>query len=281
MKKISLLLNIIAFCASAFASFHLINEISFIETQIKSVQSLESEVKQAEEERKNKNKEHASRYSIERAKNQALEEEKFESEKELATQKLVMERAHSEITEIEEYNNALLKSIEEAKLELLRTKKTIQDTIDESKLVSIEIPQLRQRKDDIVFAIKQTSLEADQISLDLEAYSEETAYLKEHYENVVKALFRDKSSRNWLEKGEFIKITYMSIDLKNGVLGLPVGQEHGIAKNKVFAVYDRDEEICKLRITHAEMKKSVGAIIPLIGEPIKLLKLDEFDLYHL
>ena len=62
---------------------------------------------------------------------------------------------------------------------------------------------------------------------------------------------------------------------------MPVGKEQGVFKDKLFAIYKLDKEICKLRITHSEINKSVASIIPLIGDPVKLMNLDEFALYHL
>ena len=60
-----------------------------------------------------------------------------------------------------------------------------------------------------------------------------------------------------------------------------MGQEDGVLKDKLFAIRSKGDEICKIKITHSELNQAVASIIPLFGKPVKLLELDEFDLYHL
>ena len=52
-------------------------------------------------------------------------------------------------------------------------------------------------------------------------------------------------SRNWLEAGEHIRLSSMEVDLNNGLIGLPVGQEDGVLKDKLFAIRSQGQEICK------------------------------------
>ncbi len=281
IRKISFVFCFFSLCASSYAFFILIQKKSEIETQIEMMESLKKEIASTEQETKEMNLEHSNRYSRERAKNQDLESRKLEVDRDLQVATLNLENAKTEVQGLQEDNDVLSKKIEEAKLNLLSLQKELKNTIDKRSEYTISIPLLRQQKVDILSEIDRTSEESKVLQEQLKTYSSISESLKSHYDSIMKALVEDRNARNWLERGEFIKINSMTIDLKNGLLGLPVGKEQGVLEDKLFAIYDKDREICKLRITYSEINKSIATIVPLIGDPSQLLNLNEFSLYHL
>jgi len=137
------------------------------------------------------------------------------------------------------------------------------------------------RKDDLLNGTRNLEDEIQMLKSSLENYESVTNRLKEHYDQTTASLFNDKTSRNWLEAGEHIRLSSMEVDLNNGLIGLPVGQEDGVLKDKLFAIRSQGQEICKVKITHSDLNHAVASIIPLLGKPAKLLELSEFQLYHL
>ena len=62
-----------------------------------------------------------------------------------------------------------------------------------------------------------------------------------------------------------------TLDLASGLLVLPVGKDHGVESDRILSVQSLNREICKIKITQANLRNSVAHIIPLLDEPDKLL----------
>ena len=267
--------------ASIYCIIFLNGKITDFEENTKNIKILHHEAEMLALDKDEFNKRHGLKYSRERAKNQLLEEQKFEAEKVLSQQTRLLEEAKSSFESLTSKKLSLEKDIENAKLELQAEIKNFEKMLTDAKNIQVSIPQLEQSKDQMLMQIQDIEKRIENLSLELSNYEKITNQLKDHYESSIDAIFRDKTTRNWLEKGEFVTASLVSVDLKSGFLGLSVGKEHGILKDKLFAAYKDGKEICKIRISFAEIDKSVGSIIPLIGEPSKLLQFDEIDLYHL
>ena len=233
------------------------------------------------EEKEKFNQEHASRYGRERVKNQKLEEEKFEATVEQSSQQKARDESASIIADLETAVEENQKSIEELKLQVIKEEKDFDELEAIHQANILAIPAIEINKNNLLDSIQNLESEIQVLNSSLENYGTVTKILKEHFDQTTAALFRDKTSRNWLEKGEYIRLSYIQIDLGNGLLGLPVGQEDGVLKNKLFAIRSNGDEICKIKITHAELNQAVASIVPLLGKPEKLLTISEFDLYHL
>ena len=226
-------------------------------------------------------KEHASRYGRERVKNQKLKEGKFEATVEQSTQQKAKAESASIIAELETAIEESQKSIGEVKLQINKEKKEFDELEVNYQTNIAEIPAIEVNKNNLLNSTQNLEIEIQVLKDSLENYEAVTKILKEHFDQTTSALLRDKTSRNWLEKGEYIRVSYMKIDLNNGLLGLPVGQEDGVLKDKLFAVRSNGDEICKIKITHSELNQAVASIVPLLGKPAKLLSVSEYDLYHL
>ena len=227
------------------------------------------------------NKEHAQRYSRERVKNKQLEDEKFEASLEESNQKKAKDESVSVIEDLENSISENEKSIESLKLQLIKEKKEYDELVEAHETTVASLPAMEARKDDLLNRTRNLEDEIQMLKSSLENYESVTNRLKEHYDQTTASLFNDKTSRNWLEAGEHIRLSSMEVDLNNGLIGLPVGQEDGVLKDKLFAIRSQGQEICKVKITHSDLNHAVASIIPLLGKPAKLLELSEFQLYHL
>ena len=95
------------------------------------------------------NKQHGVKYSRERAKNQLLEEQKFEAEKVLSQQTRLLEETKSSLESLTSKKLSLEENIESAKLELQAEMKNFEKMLTDAQSLQVSIPQLEQNKDQI------------------------------------------------------------------------------------------------------------------------------------
>ena len=281
IKKVSIFLNISAMAVSAYCLFFLIGRVGSYDQGTNRIKSIEKETKEILAKLEEFKKEHALKYSSERSKNQRLEEAKFESEKNLSEQTRFLAKTKEDLNNLEETKTALEKEIVDAKLKLNTETKNISKMESESLRAVRNIPLIERSKTEALSNIQNLEMESKLLSEKIEVSARETDILEKHYDATIDALYNDKSSQNWLKKGDILKVSVLAVDIQSGFLGLLAGKEQGLYEEKLFAVYDQGTEICKLKIVRSELDKSVGAIVPLLGEPVKLLQLNEIDLHHL
>jgi len=113
---------------------------------------------------------------------------------------------------------------------------------------------------------------------DLKNYPEITNLLRNHYKRVLKAMRKYSMDRPWLERGEVLALQFNSIDLRTGLISLPVGTEEGIKGKMLFAVQRQGNELCKIRIKRVSRHHCLAEIIPMIGQPQDLQNFEKFDL---
>ena len=281
IKKVSVFLNISAMAVSAYCLFFLVGRVGSYDQGTNRIKSIEKETKEILAKLEEFKKEHALKYSSERSKNQRLEEAKFESEKNLSEQTRLLAKTKEDLNNLEETKIALEKEIVDAKLKLNTETKNISKMESESLRAVQNIPLIERSKTEALSNIQNLEMESKLLSEKIEVSARETDILEKHYDATIDALYNDKSSQNWLKKGDILKVSVLAVDIQSGFLGLLAGKEQGLYEEKLFAVYDQGTEICKLKIVRSELDKSVGAIVPLLGEPVKLLQLNEIDLHHL
>jgi polyhydroxyalkanoate synthesis regulator phasin len=281
MMRLSYILNILALGGSLAGIWQISSMVSLYEEQKAIIARTLEEKKSLVVQKDELNKDHAVRYSRERAKNQKLENEKFEAKMVESTQSNTRDKTESLISELEEDVEAIQKEVENLKLQLLTEQKNFDKIVQQNSNELASLPNLERKKNDIISTTQIFRDEIQDFRGTLENYEGVTKILKSHFVKTTASLFKDKSSRNWLEPGEFIRLSYMEIDLTSGLLGLPVGMDDGIRTDKLFAIRSDGDDICKIKITHAELNRSVASIVPLLGKPAKLLSLSEYDLYHL
>ena len=81
---------------------------------------------------------------------------------------------------------------------------------------------------------------------DLKNYPEITNLLRNHYKRVLKAMRKYSMDRPWLERGEVLALQFNSIDLRTGLISLPVGTEEGIKGGCYLRCRDKEMNCAKL-----------------------------------
>jgi len=281
IKIFSIFLNISALILGFYSLFFILGRVNSFESGNERVAEIQKEAVTISQQREKVKKDHAMKFSKERSKNQLLEEEKFEAEREFSNQNKALEKIKNQIQALEQKSEALKGEISDAKLKLLSGAKSYENLSTDFESAKLRIPDIEELKINSLRNIEEVIFEMNNLAEIKSFYASETELLKSHYDRILDSLMEDKASRDWLEEGEKISVPLLSLDLENGFLGILGGKEQGIYESKLFAVVLDGVQICKLRIVRSELDKSVAAILPLIGEPSKLLKLDEIVLYHL
>ena len=281
IKIFSIFLNISALILGFYSLFFILGRVNSFESGNERVAEIQKEAVTISQQREKVKKDHAMKFSKERSKNQLLEEEKFEAEREFSNQNKALEKIKNQIQALEQKSEALKGEISDAKLKLLSGAKSYEKLSTDFESAKLRIPDIEELKINSLRNIEEVIFEMNNLAEIKSFYASETELLKSHYDRILDSLMEDKASRDWLEEGEKISVPLLSLDLENGFLGILGGKEQGIYESKLFAVVLDGVQICKLRIVRSELDKSVAAILPLIGEPSKLLKLDEIVLYHL
>ena len=227
------------------------------------------------------NEEHKARFAVERSRNQQLEEENFNQSREENKEKAIVEQTNQEIAILENDLTELNLSLEEAKTKLLENQKAIETSRNDLLTLTQSIPLLEGNIADMQGKIqeqKETDLYLDR---QLASYGETTEMYERHFDRTTDALSEDLKNKAWFGKGKSLRVRNAFFDYENGLLALPLGKDHGLEEDRLLSVQEGDLEICKIKIMHAKLKHSVAHVIPLVGKPLKLLQLSEFDLYHL
>jgi chromosome segregation ATPase len=105
----------------------------------------------------------------------------------------------------------------------------------------------------------------ERIQDQLADYADETRTLDFHYKSVLAALERDLNERPWIERGESLSTRVQSLNLKAGVLMLPIGRNKGLEEDMRFIVSDKGQRLCQILIKEAGLSHSVAMIIPMFG----------------
>ena len=279
--KLSFLFNGLSVLASTACVWQIFSMTGKYDAEHARISEILKEKETVLVEQKDLNKEHASRYNRERAKNQQLEEDKFEATMEESSQSKAKLESESLISELENQIKDTEQQIINLKLDLQSGQKDFEKFRAKDAQDANELPLLEAKKNDIISSTDKYRFEISEFSRELKNYDKVTNILKLHYSKVIDSLFDDKSSGNWLKKGDYLSVSSLTVDLDNGLIGLPVGKDDGVAIDKFFAIRNGGSDICKIIITHSEFNRSIASIVPLIGNPSKLPSLDKFELFLL
>lgn len=226
-------------------------------------------------------KEHAVRFSRERRKNQEIGEQAID----LSTENVKMEAAFStQNTSIESLKKEIEEKVEKIitfKVELANFGKKIEAINQKATHSRRDILLIQSKLQDIEMQAQNAKERKQRISNDLADYAEITSIMKDHFVRTIDALYTEKYDRPWIEKGEMIKLNLFSFNFEKGLLALPVGKEIGLEPGAFLSIGSLGEIICKIKIMESSQNQSLGLIMPLFGQPEKLLSIKSFDLTHL
>jgi hypothetical protein len=278
MRKISLFLSILTLLLCSLGVWKLNSVITnhkemqvAISVSEKNLQNLDVEI----------SKEHAARFSRERRKNQDMEEQILNFSTEKTKLEITFSSKNSVINDLKASKEEKEKKILEMKVEIRANAGELASLKQKALDVDQEIPQIEKQIQENEMQSENEKSRSIQVEESLSNYAEITKVLKEHQERTLDSLYSEKYERPWIEEGEMIQLKKFSLDLDKGLLGLPVGQEIGLEPGAFFSIAHLGELICKIRIKEAEQNRSVALIMPLFGNPRKLLELESFDLKHL
>lgn len=281
MRKISLLLSILTLLLCCLGLWKLNSVITnHNETQV-AISVSEKNLKSLEVEIEEFSKEHAARFSRERRKNQDMEEQILNFSTEKTKLEITFTSKNSEINDLKVSKEKNEKEILEMKVEIRANAGKLSSLKQKALDIDQEIPEIEKQIQENEMQSENEKSRSIQVEESLSNYAEITKVLKEHQERTLDALYSEKYERPWIEEGEMIQLKKFSLDLEKGLLGLPVGQEIGLEPGSFFSIAHSGELICKIRIKEAEQNRSVALIMPLFGNPRKLLELESFDLKHL
>jgi chromosome segregation ATPase len=281
MRKISLFLSILTLLLCSLGVWKLNSVITNHNEMQVAISVSEKNLKNLEVEIEEFSKEHAVRFSRERRKNQDMEEQILNFSTEKTKLEITFSSKNSVINDLKASKEEKEKKILEMKVEIRANAGELASLKQKALDVDQEIPQIEKQIQENEMQCENEKSRSIQVEESLSNYAEITKVLKEHQERTLDSLYSEKYERPWIEEGEMIQLKKFSLDLDKGLLGLPVGQEIGLEPGAFFSIAHLGELICKIRIKEAEQNRSVALIMPLFGNPRKLLELESFDLKHL
>ena len=161
----------------------------------KNLKSLEVEIEEF-------SKEHAARFSMERRKNQDLEEKILNFSTEKTKLEFTFSSKNSVINELKASKEEKEKKILEMKVEIRANAGELASLKQKALDVEQEIPQIdKQIQQNEMQCINEKSRSV-QVKEALSNFAEITKVLKEHQERTLDSLYSEKYERPWIEEGE-------------------------------------------------------------------------------
>jgi chromosome segregation ATPase len=220
----------------------------------------------------------ASKLAREKNRNLELENEIKKTRQESAEISQNLDGQKEKIDELQQNIENATSSFEEIGVQIESSLEKLESIKSETLKYKAELPSLvgkiDQAKSDGDASISQKI----RLQEDLKNYPEITSILRDHYKRVLKAMRKYSMDRPWLERGEVLALQFNSIDLRTGLISLPVGTEEGIKGRMLFAVQRQGNELCKIRIKRVSRHHCLAEIIPMVGQPQDLQNFEKFDL---
>lgn len=231
-----------------------------------------------------------------------IKEQALEISSKLMRQKTRNEDLSEEISEFRKSSQQSIEKLEETKAQIKKLEDAIsnmeeeiassgerekeaeaklQDKLQAIQTLRSEIPQISQKIEDKKFETRDFENRSNDISDRLSVYSEITKILRQHYLDTVSDMRTYARERPWIEKGESFSIRLGKVDLASGYIALPEGGTVGLREDMYFSIFHLQEEISKIRIKKVFRTHALAEVIPLVGNPHKLLEIREVDLVAL
>ena len=217
---------------------------------------------------------------------QSAAEKKSAQEANLARKKRDSQSLQSELSSIKQDSTSNVRLILETESNLQAERDEVAQTRDEAHQSNLAIEALTKE-------LERANVDVDQLTLGnpaktaeleilrnrmgeerengegiqdkLSDYAEETRTLDFHYKTVLFALERDLNERPWIERGESLSTRVQSLNLKAGVLMLPIGRNKGLEENMRFILSEKGQRLCQILVKEAGLSHSVAMIIPMFG----------------
>ena len=281
MVKVSYIVNsitLLLLLISGWKFFSILTESEYSQDQLAGFNLKIADITLALEEAK---KGQVDRLAREKRKNLELEDQNNAFVDEV----LDLTRKRDEIKQVIESsmkeNDELSAAIQKNKVSLVGAGAKIEVSRQEIRRISLLLPNLQAEITNLENLILNERQRHKAFDLEIATYDMETSILKNHYELTIAALRKDFYERPWLDRGEKVSVAYSKVDLKSGLLMLPIGKNYGLEQNMRFAVRAKGQSICQVEIKEVAYDHCVAMIIPLMGNPNKLKEFTKLDLIYL
>ena len=122
IKIFSIFINVSSLVFGFYSLFFILGRVNSFESGNDRIAEIQKEAVAISQQREKVKKDYALKFSKERSKNQLLEEEKFEAEREYSNQNNALEKIKNQKAGSQSKRSSLKEEISDAKLELLGTK---------------------------------------------------------------------------------------------------------------------------------------------------------------
>jgi hypothetical protein len=281
MGKISIVLNSLAVGISLLGIVLIQIIVSENENTAREINHIQKSILETGSKIKEQALEISSKLMRQKTRNEDLSEEisEFRTSSQLSIEKL--EETKAQIKKLEDAISKMEEEIASSGEREKEAEAKLQDKLQAIQTLRSEIPQISQKIEDKKFETRDFENRSNDISDRLIVYSEITKILRQHYLDTVSDMRTYARERPWIEKGESLSILLGKVDLASGYIALPEGGTVGLREDMYFSIFHLQEEISKIRIKKVFRTHALAEVIPLVGNPHKLLEIREVDLVAL
>ena len=278
MSKVSIFLQAFAVIASLAGIILTFSAVSEYDQDRNTIALQKLKIKEAEKNLAELGDKYASDQLRQKNRNLDLSEEIAEFKRAADEIDLKLARTKEEIEEIENSLNDTITDKDATYQRQSESATAIKELQSKIKNLRSELPRIRQQVEAKRFEIGDFENRISELAQKLTVYSEITSVVREHCLATIRSLRTYARVRPWLEPGEELSLTLKSVDLSSGYVALSEGGNAGLREDMIFSVKFENREISKIRVKKVFRNYSLAELIPLIGNPLKLLTLEKVDL---
>ena len=281
MGKVSIVLNSLAVGISLLGIVLIQIIVSENESTAREINHIQKSILETGSKIKEQALEISSKLMRQKTRNEDLSEEISEFRKSSQQSIEKLEETKAQIKKLEDAISNMEEEIASSEEREKEAEAKLQDKLQAIQALRSEIPQISQKIENKKFETRDFENRSNDLTDRLSVYSEITKILRQHYLDTVSDMRTYARERPWIEKGESLSILLGKVDLASGYIALPEGGTVGLREDMYFSIFHLQEEISKIRIKKVFRTHALAEVIPLVGNPHKLLEIREVDLVAL
>ena len=278
MSRVTIFLQAFAVIASLAGIILTFSAVSEYDQDLNSIALQKLRIKEAEKNLAELRDKYASDQLRQKKRNLDLSEEIAEFKKAADEIDVKLVGTKEEIEEIESSLNDTITDKDTSKQRQSESATALKGVQSKIENLRGELPRIRQQVEAKRFEIGDFENRIAELVQKLTTYAEITSVVREHYLSTLSFLRTYARARPWLEPGEGLTLELKSVDLDSGYIALSEGGNAGLREDMIFSVKFENREISKIRVKKVFRNYSLAELIPLIGNPLKLLTLEKVDL---
>ncbi len=281
MGKVSIVLNSLAVGISLLGIVLIQIIVSENESTAREINHIQKSILETGSKIKEQALEISSKLMRQKTRNEDLSEEISEFRKSSQQSIEKLEETKAQIKKLEDGISNMEEEIASSGEREKEAEAKLQDKLQAIQTLRSEIPQISQKIENKKFETRDFENRSNDLTDRLSVYSEITKILRQHYLDTVSDMRTYARERPWIEKGESFSIRLGKVDLASGYIALPEGGTVGLREDMYFSIFHLQEEISKIRIKKVFRTHALAEVMPLVGNPHKLLEIREVDLVAL